>query len=221
MPQTNILPLFPAAGAARPGSPSPALVRRMARYTLSDCGPEGARRAELEGFIRHIFHSKHGAQVNGFLPTFLELRDRTERLCAVLGIRSAAQGRLFLEHYLDAPIEQQIAREAGRPVDRASIVEVGNLAATSCRAARVLASRLPRRLLDAGHRWIAFTGTRVVREILASLDAPVLDLGPADPARLPGGAAEWGSYYDNEPRVFAAYLPNGLALASFATDGNA
>lgn len=210
-------PEIPASGA-RPAAllAGPAMAARMARYSLSSCGPDGAARVELESFIRTVFQRRHGACIQNFLPNFLDLRDRAGRLCGVVGYRAAVQERLFLEQYLDGPVEMEIARVHGAPVDRAAIAEVGNLAASSCRAARVLAARLPRRLLGAGHSWIVFTGTRVVRDLLGSLDAPIIDLGAADPARLADGAAHWGRYYDTEPRVLAGYLPGSLGLPGFA-----
>jgi len=215
-------PEAPAPGA-RPAAllTGPALVARMARYSLSSCGPDGLARGELESFIRTVFLRRHGASIQSFLPNLLDLRDRAGRLCGVVGYRAAAQDRLFLEQYLDAPVEVAIARMHGAPVERATIAEVGNLAATSCRAARVLAARLPLRLLGAGHRWIVFTGTRVVRDLLGSLDAPIIDLGAADPSRLGDGAAGWGRYYDAEPRVLAGYLPGSLSLPGFAVQASA
>jgi thermostable hemolysin len=197
----------------------PALAARMARYSLSACGPDGAARGELESFIRAMFQRKHGACIQSFLPTLIDLRDRAGQLCGVVGYRDAAQERLFLEQYLDAPVELEVARVCGQPVDRATIAEVGNLAASSCRAARVLAAQLPRRLVAAGHRWIVFTGTRAVRQLLASLDAPIVDLGAADPARLAAGAACWGRYYETEPRVLAGYLPLSFSRSGFAAEG--
>jgi hypothetical protein len=150
------------------------------------------------------------------MPELVALRDRGDRLCAVAGYRGAATSRLYLEQYLPAPVEQAIAAAAGRPVERAAVVEVGNLAATNCRAARHLAARLPALLLGEGYSWLAFTGTRVIRELLAGFDAPLLDLGPADPAHLGDVLDRWGTYYESEPRVLAGFLPHSRALAPFA-----
>ena len=216
--------LHPEGTGADTHPPSPrsgsAMAARIARYSLSACGPQGAGRGELESFIRTVFARRYGASVQSFLPDLIDLRDRAGHLCGVVGYRAAAQDRLFLEQYLDSPVELEIARACGGPVDRATIAEVGNLAASSCRAARVLVARLPRRLLVTGHQWIVFTGTRVVRELLGSLDAPIIDLGRADPARLADGAANWGRYYDTDPRVFAGYLPGTLLLPGFAAAGS-
>ena len=68
---------------------------------------------------------------------------------------------------------------------RGEIVEVGNLAGGSCRSARHLVSLLPRFLLDHGYTWVVFTATSVVRDILTSVGASLVELAPAD-AQPPG-----------------------------------
>jgi len=204
----------PAAACAAPASASP--TTRGPRYTLRP-GPEtGPERAALERYVDAGFHRKHGARIRSFLPVLLELRDRAGRLCAVAGYRPAAAGRLFLEQYLDEPVEAAIARGAGLAVERDAVVEVGNLSALNCRAARELAARLPALLDGAGYRWLTFTGTRVIRELLEGFEAPMLDLGAADHARLSSTDDDWGAYYESQPRVLAGYLPHGRALAAFA-----
>ena len=180
-----------------------------------DSVPDAGPREDLERYVRDAFQRRHGASVASFMPHLVALRDRGDRLCAVAGYRGAAGARLYLEQYLSMPIERAIAAATRQPVDRAAVVEVGNLAATNCRAARHLAARLPALLLDEGYAWLAFTGTRVIRELLAGFEAPLIDLGPADPAKLDAVPDRWGSYYDTEPRVLAGFLPHGRALAAF------
>lgn len=173
-------------------------------------------RAELEQLVAGAFERSHGATVRSFMPTLVGLEDRSGALRgAALGYRGAAGGPLFLEQYLDQPIEQAIAVRVsdGRAVERADIVEVGNLAGRGCRSAMYLVAQLPRFLVGKGYRWLTFTGTSRVRDILEGLGAPLLDLGAADPARLTGGSDEWGRYYESAPRVMAGWLPDGLKFA--------
>jgi hypothetical protein len=99
-------------------------------------------------------------------------------------------------------------------VSRGDIVEVGNLAGGSCRSARHLVSLLPGYLLDHGFTWVVFTATSVVRDILTSVGASLMELAPADGARLAGGSAAWGRYYQNDPRVMAGHLNSGLDLSA-------
>ena len=102
---------------------------------LSTVPREGGERAELEAFVRAAFGRKHAAQVHSFMPTLLGFRDAVGQLKGVIGLRAAADERLFLEQYLDVPVEQAIAAAVGREIPRWQVVEVGNLAGTNCRAA--------------------------------------------------------------------------------------
>ena len=65
-------------------------------------------RAEFEAFIQHRFHKAHNADINHFMPELFGLHDEAQTLCAVAGVRKAMSGPLFLEHYLDDPIERAI-----------------------------------------------------------------------------------------------------------------
>ena len=69
---------------------------------------EHAHRAELEQYVRVAFATKHGAAVRTFMPTLLSFRDRAEVLRGVAGVRGAHEERLYLEHYLDMPVEQAL-----------------------------------------------------------------------------------------------------------------
>ncbi len=60
---------------------------------------------ELEDYVRAAFLAKHGAVVRSFMPTLLAFRDRDYRLRGVVGIRGAHEERLYLEQYLDRPME--------------------------------------------------------------------------------------------------------------------
>lgn len=169
-------------------------------------------RVEVEEFVRAVFATRHAARVCSFMPTLLALRNDTGVLCSAAGFRCAGDQALFLERYLDEPIERAIASSIGQPVSRAQVVEVGNLAARTCRSAMRLVLDLPRMLLDRGQNWIVFTATDTVRQLLASYRAPLLDLGSASASRARDTGDNWGRYYDTHPRVMAGYLPDGLGL---------
>ena len=67
-----------------------------------------AGRADLEACVRTRFAAKHGAAVRTFMPTLIAFRERQGELRGVAGIRGAEEGRLYLEHYLDRPIEERL-----------------------------------------------------------------------------------------------------------------
>lgn len=183
-------------------------------FNLSPIAPASPCRKAAEGFIADAFLDKHGARVREFLPELVGLQNRSGDLRAVAGYRSAGTGRLFLEQYLASAVEDDLSAHVGVPVSRDRIVEVGNLAGGSCRSARHLVSLLPRFFLDRGYTWVVFTATSVVRDILTSVGASLVELAPADATRLAGGADAWGRYYQNDPRVMAGYLPSGIDLSS-------
>jgi hypothetical protein len=195
-------------------APGSGASRRQFRLTERAPGEEG--RDSIERFVAAAFQRAHGARVQAFMPALLGLEDWSGTLRCALGLRGADTERLFLEQYLDSPIEQAIASRAGlqASVARGSIVEVGNLAGRGCRAAVYLVAQLPRFLVQRGYSWVTFTATERVRDLLSAFDAPLLDLGPADPARLGDGADDWGAYYRTQPRVMAGWLPHGLKVAS-------
>jgi hypothetical protein len=192
--------------------------------------PGDSARAELEAYVRDRFAAKHGANVRSFMPTLLSFRNRHGELRGVAGIRSAGESPLYLEHYLDQPIERLVtaslsARDgvhpaATRPVRRDEIVEVGNLAGTNCRAAVRMVAQLPAYLMSRRYSWIVFTATSSVRQILAGFGAPLIELGRADPARVAAAPDGWGRYYETDPRLFAGYLPDAGRLAGFAHHGS-
>lgn len=176
--------------------------------------PRGAPvRGELEDFVAAAFKDKHGAQIGSFMPDLLGMRNTNGELRAVAGYRIAQQERLFLEQYLDQPVEVMLEAKLNRPVERRQIIEIGNLASNGCRQARHLVSLLPRYLIDRGYTWVVFTGTSLVRNVLESVGAELIELAVADSARVTSGNDAWGAYYRNDPRVMAGYLPDGLHLS--------
>jgi len=169
------------------------------------------RRAAAEAFIADVFQRHHGAIVRSFAPNLMLLEDGA-RISAAAGWRCAGEDRLFLETYLDEPIEAAVARLAGQPVKRQAIVEVGNLAADRAGGSVDVILTLARHLDRLGYEWVAFTATRELIGIFRRLGLPPLALAPADPARLGADAADWGSYYESQPVVVAGRIALALEM---------
>lgn len=184
-------------------------------FYLQICDASDPQRARLEKFVQEAFRRTHGATVESFMPTLLGLRDASYQLRAVAGYRTAYDHLLYLEDYLEEPIEQALAAKAGRPISRKRIVEIGNFAAADRKGAQQLMRRLPQYLIERGYPWIVFTATRAVRRLLQEIGAQPLELCRAKPERIAGARQQWGSYYDTDPRVMAGYLPAGMELEAF------
>ena len=168
-----------------------------------------AQRPTAEAFVRDVFAEHYQASVSSFAPT-LTLFEQDEQLIAAAGWRSAGDEPLFLERYLDAPIEHSVAQLAGQNVARDRIVEVGNLATTRQGSSVHVIFLLAEHFHRSGFEWVVFTATRELVRIFTRLGLPLLALAPADPSRLGDEAAAWGSYYDTKPIVVAGRIRLGL-----------
>ncbi len=172
--------------------------------------PRSARRQQMETFIHARFAEHYGARVHQFMPCLLGLHDSQGQLLAALGVRCGGEGPLFLERYLDAPVEQRIAELGGCAAPaRGVVAEVGNLAAIGAGHARLLIVALTDLLARAGFRWVAFTGTPLLLNSFSRLGLAPLQLGAADPARMGEELADWGSYYATRPQVMVGDILGG------------
>jgi hypothetical protein len=165
-----------------------------------------SQRASIEAFIAERFRKVYGAQVSHFCAHLLGLRDAHGAWRAAAGYTPAATGALFLEQYLERPVEAMLSETVGERVPRERIVEVGNLAAVPPGFARSFVPEVGRHLVANEYRWVVFTATREVRNLLRRLCFKGYSLAPAARARLAGGGAAWGSYYAHEPRVIAGCI---------------
>ena len=173
------------------------------------------RRSEAEQFVKTVFANRYDARVSVFAPGLLML-EQDGRTIAVAGWRGADTEPLFLERYLDAPIETLLRTLTGQTLQRQQIVEVGNLASEKAGGSLRVILHLARRFVEAGYEWVVFTATQELIGIFAKLGLPLLALAKADPARLGSAAGDWGSYYDAGPVVVAGRIR--IALERF---GNA
>ncbi|WP_207063366.1 thermostable hemolysin [Motiliproteus sp. SC1-56] len=169
-------------------------------------------RRRVRSFIQHCFAEEYAAAIDVYSRHLIALLDGQDVQAAV-GYQSAAEGPLFLEQYLEQPIEHYLARHAGGPVARERILEMGNLASHSSGWTRHLILHLAGFLHRQGFEWVVMTATpRVLNSFhKLGIGAALIPLTPADPARLKEGAGRWGRYYEEHPLVLAAHVRRGLA----------
>ncbi|MFJ3681415.1 thermostable hemolysin [Pseudomonas sp. NPDC090208] len=167
-------------------------------------------RHDFEAFIQQRFRNAHNAEIHQFMPELFGMSDETGNLCAVAGVRPAASGALFLEHYLDEPIERAIEAHAARPVGREGIVEVGNLAASNLGSARLSIITITWLLAMGGLEWVTFTGNAGLVNSFNRLGLRPVTLCAADPMRLGDDRHAWGNYYDTQPSVHVGDIRSGF-----------
>jgi hypothetical protein len=167
--------------------------------------------ASVRRFIRACFHSAYGADVCHFLPALLALR-RGNALMAACGVRRASAAQLFLETYLDMPVEQALAERTGVPADRRGIVEVGNLSIAKPGASRLLIAHLTDYLHARGIAWTVFTAVPALRNNFLRLGIPLHVLADAEISRIPADERDaWGRYYEQRPIVCAVSVRDAWA----------
>ena len=174
---------------------------------ISTPAQHNAQRLALEQFIHDVYAHVYSADVKSYLPTLMGLHDQHHTYVAALGFRFARDNNLFLEHYLPHPVEAVMAQHMQLPVnkiDRAQIVEVGNLAGSHAGATRWLIVALAAYLQGAGLEWAVFTGVPSLRNSFAKLGLRLYPLGEARLDMLPASEQmHWGRYYNSRPQVTA------------------
>ncbi len=165
---------------------------------------------EATTMVSRTFEKAYGAHIKHFMPHFIRVSDKNDELKALLGYRDAGNEKLFLEVYLDEPVEVALSRYLGYPVERSSIIEMGNLAEVEAGDARMGIIACTAFLYTAGYRWVVFTGITRLRNAFRRLGIDTKELMVADESRLSDEQrADWGSYYDGNPVVCFGDIKQG------------
>ncbi len=177
----------------------------IAAYRKHDNG-----RCEVEEFIQHGFAKSYGAKIQVSMPWVLAIRNGSFK--AALGIRPATEP-LFLEQYLDAPIEDYF-KTCETPTSRAKIAEIGHLYSNSNKFTIPLFLTTAVSLFYNQYDTMVFSATEQVLALIDKTGIPYQQLGQADPAKLTPCADQWGTYYDSHPTVVAVSLHKVMQVIS-------
>lgn len=175
--------------------------------TVTFLSQQGNERTSLEQFIHDVYAKQYCADIKHYMPLLMGLHAKSGSYLAALGLRFASTGPLFLEQYLEQPIETILpvaTHYESCEISRSTIVEVGNLAAHHAGGTRWLIIALTAYLQGAGYDWVAFTSVPSLRNSFRKLGLKLFNLGAAEQARLPQTEqANWGRYYETRPQVMA------------------
>ncbi|MBE0370567.1 thermostable hemolysin [Pseudoalteromonas aurantia] len=162
-------------------------------------------RTELEEAVRIGFSHAFQAMVYEFYPLLSQLK-LPQGQCT-LGLRFASNSELFIEQYLDAPIENYLPQAESRR----TIAELGNLHSTYRRATVSHFIVVTMALLSSQVRFLAFTGTEQVRQLMSSLEIPICELSKAEPRRVTT-AHHYGRYYQANPKACVVDLTAAMKV---------
>jgi hypothetical protein len=163
-------------------------------------------RRRVERFLEREFHQAYDARITEHYPTLMSVQDDEGTILGALGFRYANETGLFLEQYLDTPIESVLTATCACSTTRNDVVEVGNLASHGSGASIFLFTALTAYLAQQGKHYIAVTATDFLHRYFTRLGVEPLLLGHADQARLQDGGLSWGSYYRTRPRILAGQI---------------
>ncbi|MEC4088227.1 thermostable hemolysin [Pseudoalteromonas rubra] len=185
----------------------------FAPLQLSWAEQNSSLRAALESDIHAGFRKAFDAQIKHFYPLLSEFRLTCGHCC--LGLRLAGKHELFVEQYLRQDIEQAIqAHSVGQEFKgqhmRFEIAELGNLVSTNRKASLLHFIIVTQALTAYGVRYLTFAATSQVRALLSLLKVPVHVL--ADAADDIAVAADYGSYYQQQPKVCVVALSDAKLL---------
>ena len=160
-------------------------------FTLTTHVEPGAARERVEVFLEAEYQRAFGGRIRAHYPVLMAATGPGGEVLAAAGYRPARDERLFLEQYLDDPVEHVVGQALGAAVSRGDIAEIGNLASVSPCASRTLFLALADQLRALGCRFAVATATRQLRRSFRRLSFPVTPLARADAARLP---VAWTAY---------------------------
>lgn len=206
-------PLPPATHRIDPAEMEPAprgrrvLTSRIIRF---DDPCQGERR-RVEAFIEDSYRDAYGSRIDRHYPTLMSVQSDDGTIYAAVGFRLAADEPLFLEHYLDGPVEAVVSEAIGAPVARPRIVEIGNLASNGRGATIFLFAALARHLMDVGAHFAVATATAELRGVFHKAGLGSLKLASADPDRLSDHGVSWGDYYRTRPAVLVGSIQAAAA----------
>lgn len=184
--------------------------------------PHRRERRRVEAFVEKTYAKAYGGRIPGHYPTLMSVQDCDGRIYAAVGFRTGDEASLFLEQYLDLPVEQAVEAALGKALSRKMIVEIGNLASNGRGASVLLFNALARYLRGRGCEIAVATATRDLRRLFERAGFPTAELARADAGRLPDAGVSWGSYYEREPRVLAGSIGEALSpLEQFAARASA
>jgi Thermostable hemolysin len=137
-------------------------------YHLRLVEPAQPRRAEVQAFIADAYQRVFDADIRDFYPSLIALHRSDDQLQGAAGARHADGQHLFLEQYLDIPIEQAIRLFAGIDVGRTKVVELGNLSVARPALTYPFISLIGAWLQTYEIEWLVFALTRTLQRVFTT-----------------------------------------------------
>lgn len=167
-------------------------------------------RSTVEQQIIDSYQNVFSASLARFMPTLVSanLPGRAPHLS--FGLSGANEHSLFLENYLPEPVELVLSKEIHAPIQRQSIVEIGNLAFLNTATIREDMIAIAHYCYGLGYQYVVCTATRMLRLVFLKAGIKPIYLGEACPDEAPLDGTHWGAYYESAPQIIGGNIFLGI-----------
>lgn len=174
-------------------------------YGKSDPG----RRA-VEQQIQNAYEKSFDAHVSHFIPTLVSAGIANTPPHLNFGLCCAADQTLFLENYLQAPVEQVLSSTIRSQISRECIAEIGNLSFSHTENLQQDLMSIANYCQQQGYRYVVCTATRALRLLFLRAGMKPVLLGQATQIKAPKDGSHWGDYYETAPQIIGGNVLLGL-----------
>lgn len=169
-------------------------------------------RPKLENFISSTYKSIFNARLKTFLPDLVAATTANDEIRAAFGYCDATQDSLFLESYLDSPVETVLSQRVGYTVQRHHIVEVGNLSITKSVDSVKIMRDIAGYLQGLGYEWIVCTATRYLKLLFLKSGTKPISIAKAHISKVTNDGTDWGNYYVTAPEILVGNIDQSITL---------
>lgn len=169
-------------------------------HVLSIVDSHAPERKKIEQFVKTTFKDSYDAEIETSYPSLLSVLNEQGEMLSALGVKNATGGKkLYLEQFLDNPIEKEIYNITfDENIDRSKIVEVGHLASNCGKASMFLFAATISFLTLGGFRYVVFTGSSFLARYFRILGIRVNRISDATTHNLTCKENNWGSYFEGQ-----------------------
>jgi len=177
----------------------------MNAFDKSDKG-----RQAVEQQIQNAYEKSFGARVSHFMPTLISAGIANTSPHLNFGLCCAADQTLFLENYLQAPVEQVLSSTVRSQISRKCIAEIGNLTFDHTENLQQDLMSIASYCQQQGYRYVVCTATRALRLLFLRAGMKPVLLGQATLNNAPKDGSHWGDYYETAPQIIGGNVLLGL-----------
>lgn len=162
---------------------------------------------KVEAFINKSFKKKYSTEAK-FVPSILISLNYNKRIFEVLGMGLAESGPLFLEQYLQYPIEQEIGFFYKTAIKRESIAEMGTVISFCRSTKQLLLILLINYLYKTNREWLVLLSNSEIENTLKRMHFTTVPFSDESIKKK----EQWAGYLNDESRIMYGHIPSAMSI---------